>query len=150
MLADRRSRPITPRWRTATWGYLRFHEGTAQPWPRYGPQALRSWVTRLADAWPDAADVYVYFNNDQGGAAVDQLGPVRPPRAAGRARRHPHAPGPASRTGARSRPAAAYRPENLSGSGPVRWFLFSSVISLTSAPDSSKSKMSMFSRSGPG
>ena len=39
--ADRRGRPITPLWRTATWGYLRFHEGTAQPRPRYGPQALR-------------------------------------------------------------------------------------------------------------
>jgi uncharacterized protein YecE (DUF72 family) len=68
--ADRRGRPITPLWRTATWGYLRFHEGTAQPWPSYGPQALRSWVTRLGETWPDEADVYVYFNNDQGGAAV--------------------------------------------------------------------------------
>jgi uncharacterized protein YecE (DUF72 family) len=68
--ADRRGRPITPLWRTATWGYLRFHEGTARPWPRYGPQALRSWVTRLTEAWPDEGDVYVYFNNDQGGAAV--------------------------------------------------------------------------------
>ena len=68
--ADRRGRPITPLWRTATWGYLRFHEGTAQPWPSYGPQALRSWVARLSEAWPDQADVYVYFNNDQGGAAV--------------------------------------------------------------------------------
>jgi uncharacterized protein YecE (DUF72 family) len=27
-------------------------------------------VTRLAGAWPDEADVYVYFNNDPGGAAV--------------------------------------------------------------------------------
>jgi uncharacterized protein YecE (DUF72 family) len=75
--ADRRSRPITPLWRTAGWGYLRFHEGTARPWPQYGPQALRTWVTRLTQTWPDdAADVYVYFNNDQGGAAVvnaDQL-----------------------------------------------------------------------------
>ena len=26
--------------------------------------------TRLAEAWPDEADVYVYFNNDPGGAAV--------------------------------------------------------------------------------
>jgi uncharacterized protein YecE (DUF72 family) len=69
-LADRRGRPITPLWRTATWGYLRFHEGTAQPWPRYGPQALRSWAARLSEAWPDEADVFVYFNNDQGGAAV--------------------------------------------------------------------------------
>ena len=56
--------------RTATWGYLRFHEGTAQPWPSYGPQALRSWVARLTETWPDEADVYVYFNNDPGGAAV--------------------------------------------------------------------------------
>jgi uncharacterized protein YecE (DUF72 family) len=68
--ADRRGRPVTPLWRTATWGYLRFHEGTARPWPSYGPQALRSWVRRLAQAWPDEADVYVYFNNDPGGAAV--------------------------------------------------------------------------------
>ena len=68
--ADRRGRPVTPLWRTATWGYLRFHEGTARPWPSYGPQALRSWVTRLTGAWPDEADVYVYFNNDPGGAAV--------------------------------------------------------------------------------
>jgi uncharacterized protein YecE (DUF72 family) len=68
--ADRRGRPVTPLWRTASWGYLRLHEGTAQPRPRYGPQALRSWVTRLSEAWPDSADVYVYFNNDHGGAAV--------------------------------------------------------------------------------
>jgi uncharacterized protein YecE (DUF72 family) len=27
-------------------------------------------VTRLSETWPDEADVYVYFNNDQGGAAV--------------------------------------------------------------------------------
>jgi uncharacterized protein YecE (DUF72 family) len=68
--ADRRGRPVTPLWRTATWGYLRFHQGTAQPPPRYGPQALRSWVRRLTETWPDRADVYVYFNNDSGGAAV--------------------------------------------------------------------------------
>jgi uncharacterized protein YecE (DUF72 family) len=69
--ADRLGRPVTPLWRTASWGYLRFHEGTARPWPRYGRQALATWVTRLAQTWPnDAADVYVYFNNDPGGAAV--------------------------------------------------------------------------------
>ena len=55
--ADRRGRPITPLWRTATWGYLRLHEGTAQPWPSYGRQALRSWVARLTETWPDEADV---------------------------------------------------------------------------------------------
>jgi uncharacterized protein YecE (DUF72 family) len=71
--ADRRSRPVTPLWRTAGWGYLRFHEGIARPWPRYGRRALESWARRLADAWPPGTaedDVYVYFNNDPGGAAV--------------------------------------------------------------------------------
>jgi len=68
--ADRRGRPVTPLWRTAGWGYLRFHEGTAQPWPSYGRQSLRSWVDRVQQAWPDDQDVYVYFNNDPGGAAV--------------------------------------------------------------------------------
>ncbi|HEX6197081.1 MAG TPA: DUF72 domain-containing protein [Jiangellaceae bacterium] len=63
-------RPRTRLWRSAGWGYLRFHEGAAQPWPRYGDRALRSWVRRLKDTWDAAADVYVYFNNDPGGAAV--------------------------------------------------------------------------------
>jgi uncharacterized protein YecE (DUF72 family) len=33
-LADRGSRPVTPLWRTAGWGYLRMHEGRATPHPR--------------------------------------------------------------------------------------------------------------------
>jgi uncharacterized protein YecE (DUF72 family) len=70
--ADRGSRPVTPLWRTADWGYLRFHEGRARPWPRYGQAALRAWAARIAAAWPEEPDpdVYVYFNNDPGGAAV--------------------------------------------------------------------------------
>ncbi|MDQ6873835.1 MAG: DUF72 domain-containing protein [Actinomycetota bacterium] len=69
--ADRRGRPVTPLWRTATWGYVRLHEGAARRWPWYGTQALHTWVERLAETWPDAAAVYVYFNNDPGGAAVE-------------------------------------------------------------------------------
>jgi uncharacterized protein YecE (DUF72 family) len=69
--ADRRGRPVAPLWRTAGWGYLRMHEGGATPPPRYGERALRSWAQRLADGWPDTADVFVYFNNDPGGAAVE-------------------------------------------------------------------------------
>jgi uncharacterized protein YecE (DUF72 family) len=65
-----RAGPITPLWRTADWGYLRFHQGRAQPFPRYGRQALRSWAVRVAEGWPAEADVYAYFNNDAGGAAV--------------------------------------------------------------------------------
>jgi uncharacterized protein YecE (DUF72 family) len=68
--ADQRGRPVTPLWRTAGWGYLRFHQGAAAPAPRYGEQALRSWLTRLRATWPDEATVYVYFNNDPGGAAL--------------------------------------------------------------------------------
>lgn len=67
---DRLGRPMAPLWRTADWGYLRFHEGAAEPWPRYGAQALRSWVQRAGEAWPDSADVFVYFNNDQHAAAL--------------------------------------------------------------------------------
>ncbi len=68
--ADRRGRPVSPLWRTAGWGYLRFHEGAAQPWPRYGHQALAHWAHRAAETWPGTADVFAFFNNDQGGAAV--------------------------------------------------------------------------------
>ena len=68
--ADRLGRPVTPMWRTASWGFLRFHEGAADPWPRYGEDALQSWVERIKEAHLTRADVYVYFNNDPGGAAV--------------------------------------------------------------------------------
>ncbi|HEX6569795.1 MAG TPA: DUF72 domain-containing protein, partial [Acidimicrobiales bacterium] len=49
--ADRLGRPATPLWRTADWGYLRFHEGRATPWPRYGRTSLRTWAGRLKDAF---------------------------------------------------------------------------------------------------
>jgi uncharacterized protein YecE (DUF72 family) len=67
--SDRRGRPLGPLWRTADWGYLRLHEGAAKPWPRYGRQALGSWVQRIAAAFPAESDVFAFFNNDQHGAA---------------------------------------------------------------------------------
>jgi len=70
-LSDRLGRPVSPLWRTANWSYLRLHEGSADPWPRYGTRALRRWIDDLTRIWPDdEASVYVYFNNDQHGAAV--------------------------------------------------------------------------------
>jgi uncharacterized protein YecE (DUF72 family) len=71
-LADRRSRPSTPLWRTTDWTYVRFHSGLATPSPCYGEQALASWVKRIRELWADPArnDVYAYFNNDTGGCAV--------------------------------------------------------------------------------
>jgi uncharacterized protein YecE (DUF72 family) len=67
--ADRYTRPVTPLWCTAGFGYLRLHAGAAGD-PHYQRSALAAWVHRLLEAWPDPADVYIYFNNDQGGAAV--------------------------------------------------------------------------------
>ncbi|MFI1464074.1 DUF72 domain-containing protein [Nocardia carnea] len=68
--ADAGSRPVTPLWRTTDWGYLRLHHGRADPPPRYGRQALRTWTERLAGSWTAEHDIYVYFNNDPGGAAI--------------------------------------------------------------------------------
>ena len=82
--ADRLGRPVTPLWRTADWGFLRFHEGAADPWPRYGQDALRSWVDRIKEGHLSRADVYVYFNNDPGGAAIhDAVGFAAAARKAG-------------------------------------------------------------------
>ena len=39
--ADRLGRPATPLWRTADWGYVRMHEGTASPRPSYGRSGPR-------------------------------------------------------------------------------------------------------------
>jgi uncharacterized protein YecE (DUF72 family) len=85
---DRGESPMGPLWRTTDWGYLRLHEGAAQPWPRYRRDGLRAWTKRLSAGFSPAvtgsiggaggaggarageADVYVYFNNDPGGAAI--------------------------------------------------------------------------------
>ena len=68
--ADRDSRPVAPLWRTADWGYLRLHAGGGEAvWP-YDEAVLREWVDRLTGTWDDDEDVYVYTNNDPGGAAL--------------------------------------------------------------------------------
>ena len=59
-----------PVWRTADWGYVRFHEGRARPHPCYGRTALATWAERLAGLWSPDEVVYAYFNNDRGGCAV--------------------------------------------------------------------------------
>jgi uncharacterized protein YecE (DUF72 family) len=69
--ADVLARPATPLWRTTDWGYVRFHQGRARPWPRYGRRSLATWLDRIATTWPAGENVYAYFNNDPGGAAVE-------------------------------------------------------------------------------
>jgi uncharacterized protein YecE (DUF72 family) len=64
------SRPVAPLWRTADWGYLRFHHGAATPDPCYGRTALKGWADRLAALWGPDEDVFAFFNNDHLGCAV--------------------------------------------------------------------------------
>jgi uncharacterized protein YecE (DUF72 family) len=52
---------------TGGWSYLRFHRGTADGFS-YSAAKLRRWADRIASLPAD--DVFVYFNNDPGGAAV--------------------------------------------------------------------------------
>jgi uncharacterized protein YecE (DUF72 family) len=69
-LADRLSKPITPVWKTTDWGFLRMHEGRAQPHPCYGRAALQGWVDRLAELHGTETDLFVYFNNDPRACAL--------------------------------------------------------------------------------
>jgi uncharacterized protein YecE (DUF72 family) len=67
--ADRKEQPTTPLWRTADWGYLRLHEGAGRSWPRYTGRTLRRWVSVIGQNWQATDEVFVFFNNDQHGAA---------------------------------------------------------------------------------
>jgi uncharacterized protein YecE (DUF72 family) len=68
-LADSPGR-TTPPWRTASWGFVRFHWGSGDPEPCYEEDILGAWAERIASLWPAAADVYCYFNNDPRCCAV--------------------------------------------------------------------------------
>lgn len=92
--SDRLGRPAGPLWRTADWGYLRLHEGAAAPRPRYGRKSLRSWLDRISAAFDPAADFFVYFNNDAGGAApADAAALAGAADRAGRPAARPPGPG---------------------------------------------------------
>jgi uncharacterized protein YecE (DUF72 family) len=59
-----------PMWRTAGWGFVRFHEGTGDRAPGYARDVLQRWVATIAKTWSEREDVYVYFNNDAAGYAI--------------------------------------------------------------------------------
>jgi uncharacterized protein YecE (DUF72 family) len=61
----------TPLEITANFTYLRFHgPGSAKYIGSYSQQALQQWAEKIAVWQERLAAVYVYFNNDIGGAAV--------------------------------------------------------------------------------
>jgi uncharacterized protein YecE (DUF72 family) len=83
--SDRDSRPIAPLWRTTVWAYLRLHHGGGEAFWPYDEAVLREWVARLTETWDDDEDVFVYTNNDPGGAALrDAVTFARLVREAGR------------------------------------------------------------------
>ncbi|MBQ1092038.1 DUF72 domain-containing protein [Streptomyces sp. B93] len=113
--ADVLSRPVTPLWRTADWGYVRLHQGRASPWPRYGHRALHSWATRIAAAFPTDADVYTYFNNDPGGAAIldaAAFATVAAPMGLTATRTHPGARGTARQATTHPHPTSNPHPHD--------------------------------------
>jgi uncharacterized protein YecE (DUF72 family) len=60
----------TPAWRTAEWGFVRFHEGLGSPRPCYEEEALKGWAERIAGLWGPEEDVFCYFNNDWEACAI--------------------------------------------------------------------------------
>jgi len=81
--------------RTTDWTYVRFHGPDARTEKyvgRYGGRRLWRAAERLAEWADDGVDAYAYFNNDFGGAAVEdatwfrtRIGPAARPRGAGAA-----------------------------------------------------------------
>ena len=60
---------IGPLIRTASWGYVRFHEGRSRDGD-YGSRALATWAARLSRGWPEpTAEILAFFNNDHAAAA---------------------------------------------------------------------------------
>ena len=76
-LADRESRLVTPTWRTADWGYIRFHAGRGSPPGAYGETSLRARAQMLASLFGADADVFAYFNNDGHGCALRDASALR-------------------------------------------------------------------------
>ncbi|GIU96918.1 MAG: histidine kinase [Actinomycetota bacterium] len=66
VLADHAGAPVTAHV-TGGWSYLRFHRGRPDRFD-YAPAVLRRWAGTIVDL--PVREVYAYFNNDPGGAAV--------------------------------------------------------------------------------
>ncbi len=95
-----------PLWRTAGWGYVRFHRGRATPAPSYGRHALATWAERITARFDEGDDVYCYFNNDQRACAPRDA--PRLARALERLGRDvARVPGPASGGRRRASPGSA-------------------------------------------
>ena len=62
----------SPVWATGPIAYVRFHGPTTAAYSgRYGKARLRPWANQIRQFAAEGRDVFAYFNNDVGGAALD-------------------------------------------------------------------------------
>lgn len=69
-LVDRDGNTLGPAWKTASWGYVRFHNGDSEWW-RYSKGRLEHWIYTLQQTFDRSEDIFAYFNNDMGAAAIN-------------------------------------------------------------------------------
>ena len=70
VIGDDPRRRFQTRARTTDWMYVRFHRGRGQN-GNYTPTQLREWAKAIR-SWRRGGDVYVYFNDDWSGYAIDE------------------------------------------------------------------------------
>lgn len=61
----------TPRWASGPIAYLRFHGGEGKYRGRYAEEDLLGWADWIVTQAGAGRDVWAYFNNDIGGAAIE-------------------------------------------------------------------------------
>ncbi len=62
---------------TADFAYVRFHGATGLYYSRYSDDELEDWARRIAELAGDLEAVYIYFNNDAEGYAIENARTLR-------------------------------------------------------------------------
>ena len=61
----------TPLVATSDFAYIRFHGSAGLYWSCYSDQELESWAQRISEIAKEVNSIYIYFNNDAQGFAVN-------------------------------------------------------------------------------
>ena len=61
---------------TAPFSYIRFHSGEIQTNSYYTDEELKHWAAKISE-WLKERDIYIYFNNDTFGFAIDNAKKLR-------------------------------------------------------------------------
>jgi uncharacterized protein YecE (DUF72 family) len=76
VIGDHPERPFQSYEHTADWTFLRLHHGRRGRRGNYSDAELEAWAERIED-WRPSIDVFVYFNNDWEGFAVQNATKLR-------------------------------------------------------------------------